>query len=535
MIRAVLLAACLSPIFAADRVLLLSLDGLGYKILSTDPATRDLKSLHAMARRGTFLPLRTSFPSKTAAGHAAIFTGKWSGGNGVFSNTNPLAPRGEHRFDESVTGFRSDSLTAEPIWTTAARRGVRTVAYQVTQAYPFTALSAGVDLPHPPVVVNGYQTKLIAPHRVARLADLARQPDGAYEWREGALRFRVERLKGEAVRVSWGSRSVVARKKGGFSPILPVENSGAYFRLFESSAHDLVLYRTSIHEPGVSGLDAATLLKATGAFIGNTPTALYRTGALGPTLFQGGDGTAERRYLECFELVTRQMTRQMLWLDEQQRPKLFVGYYPQPDDLEHLFYGLSRTGHPEFDAIRRQAYAILDRGLRPLLRRFAHVVVTSDHGMAPATHHIHMGALLTELGWPPERARANASCIFLNTADWRGGVVALTDAPAERERLAAALARHPLITRVYRYEELAAFGLAGERRPDACFDVVPLHYPDESDQGPVVTPYASPEGEHGFDPALEEMQAILVTTRRAVKASAVVEVAGLALALVAGR
>lgn len=524
----ILLVLGLLPTLAAERVLFLSLDGLGYKILSSDPAARELKSLHALARRGTLAPLRTSFPSKTAAGHAAIFTGKWSGENGVYSNTNPLMPRGEHRFDESIVGFRSDSLAAEPIWVTAAKRGVATVAYQATQAYPFTALSSGLGLPQPPVVVNGYQTKLIAPHRVLQLRDLIKQPDGSYAWEENGLRFRLQRM-GRAVRVSQGANSVTV--KSGFSAMLPVADSGAYFRLFAASAEEILLYRTSIHELGVSGMDGARLLKEAGAFIGNSPTGLYRTGAFGKTLVQGGDGIAERRYLECFDLVTRQMTRQMLWLDQHRRPRLFVGYYPQADDLEHLFYGLSRTGHAEVDAIRRQAYAIFDRGLRPLLRRFEHVVVTSDHGMSPATHHIHMGALLNDLGWPPGRARSNASCVFLNTADWRGGVIPLAEAPAERERLAQALGGHKLITRVYRYDELPAFGLGGDRRPDVCFDVIPLHYPDESTQGPTVVPYASPEGEHGFDPTREEMQSILVTSRKGVVATTVAELAALVRSL----
>lgn len=521
-----LLAAIAAP--AADRVLLLSLDGLGYKILSSDPAARELRSLHALAGRGTFTPIRTSFPSKTSAGHAAIFSGKWAGENGVFSNTNPRAPRAQYRLDETITGFRAESLAAEPIWTAAARLGHKTVAYQATQAYPFNKLSAGLDLPRPPVVLNGYQTKMLAPHRAVRPRDLVTQAQG-WLWRDGELTFHITRTGTQALTITHEGYTVkVTRQR--FSPLLRIGSTGAYFRLFEISASDFLLYRTSIHEPGASGIDAALMLQETGAFIGNSPTSLYRAGGLGAPLYAGGDGTAERRYLECFALVTAQMTRQMLWLDRRIQPRLFVGYYPQADDLEHVFYGLSQTGVKAVDEIRRQAYAILDRHLAQLLKRFGHIVVTSDHGMSPTTHEIHMGALLQELGWPPTHAKPNASCVFLNTADWRNGVIPVAEAASARERLATALARHPLITRVYRHAELPAFGLTGDRQPDVCFEVIPLHYPVESAKGPVVQAKAHAEGEHGFDPSREEMKAILVTSQRGVAMEAVVGIAPLVLA-----
>ena len=363
-------------LLAADRTLLLSLDGLGYQILSSDPAARELRSLHGIAERGGVMkPLRPAFPSKTSAGHAAIFTGAWVAENGIYSNTNPKTPRAGHRFDESVTGFRSDSLSAKPVWTRAAEKGIAAVAYQATQMYPFNARSAGLGLAKAPVVVNGYQTKMLAPHAVTGRV-------GA--WKEGSVELAVERDGRDAVRVSFAGRSVRVTLRGGFSRLLPVTvdgiRSGVYLRLFAIDAKSFLLYRTSIHELGVAGL-AASLLP--GAFIGNSPTTLYRKGGFGPPVYAGGDGAAERRYLECFGFIARRMTDQMLWLDRHVRPELFVGYYPHIDDLEHVFLGLSRTGHAEVDATRRAAYALLDEQLRRLLGRFARVVVVSDHSSVP--------------------------------------------------------------------------------------------------------------------------------------------------------
>ena len=57
-----------------------------------------------------------SYPSKTAVGHASIFTGVWPATHGVTGNSVPILPRSEHTFLESRSGFSSASLRFEPIY-----------------------------------------------------------------------------------------------------------------------------------------------------------------------------------------------------------------------------------------------------------------------------------------------------------------------------------------------------------------------------------------------------------------------------------
>jgi type I phosphodiesterase/nucleotide pyrophosphatase len=103
------------------------------------------------------------FPSTAAKPHVALFTGAYGNVNGISANSNPVAPRASPTFLERSVGFRSAGLTAESLWAAAARQGVKTVAYQVTQAYPFIPLNTAPSAPVPPVVVNGCQTSSIAP------------------------------------------------------------------------------------------------------------------------------------------------------------------------------------------------------------------------------------------------------------------------------------------------------------------------------------------------------------------------------------
>ena len=514
-----------------SRVLFISLDGLGFKNLTEDPVARELTSLHHLAKRGFLAPLQTSFPSKTAPGHAALFTGAWAGVNGIFSNRNPRTPRSDYGLQETITGFRSDTLTAEPIWTAAARQGVSAVAYQATQMYPFNKLSAGLGNSPAPTVLNGYQSLMLAPHRVIRQRDVKEIQPGVYQWTDGPLVFRLERLS-DGLRVSSGSSMILKatpletgppRKRllaRNFSDVLPVEangiRTGVYFRLFEYSSSDFLLYRTSAQELASSGVPF-DLQASDGPFVGNSALSLYERGMFGKPFVEGGDGTAERRYLETLELVVRQLTRHMLRLDERMKPRLLVGYYPVIDDLEHIWFGLASTGFSGLNPYRAWGYAALDEGLKPLIQRFAKhsILLSSDHGMSGITHEIRMGALLSDLGFAKETVVSNSTCLFINTTDWKQGIVRPEDRAGIVDELEAKLTAQGLFTRFYRQPDLSErFGLQGGNAPDLCFDVKPFYYPTEGSRGLAVSPYPYARGEHGFDPTRKDMESYVLASGR---------------------
>lgn len=98
-----------------------------------------LPNLQRLAGTGVYVKRTVgNWPSVTAAGHAAVFTGAYGNVNGVTGNGVPLAPFGEHTVGEGTTsGFSADNLLAEPVWVAAARQGRRVAALSVTQTSPF--------------------------------------------------------------------------------------------------------------------------------------------------------------------------------------------------------------------------------------------------------------------------------------------------------------------------------------------------------------------------------------------------------------
>jgi hypothetical protein len=548
--RWTVLALLAANLCSAQRLLLVSLDGLGHQNLISGGPAREL----SIVRRSGFLTgLQTAFPSKTATSHAAIFTGVWGDRNGIFSNATPLTPRAEHQVTETRVGFRSDSLQVEPLWVQTARRGWPTVAYQVTQAYPFTERSAGLSLPQPPVVANAYQTQTFAPWRVIRQSDVRETQPGVYEWIDGPVRLSLRRMPGGLEITSGPARVTVllapleAEPPGRrplarhFSAPLPLTvnglPTGAFFRLFELSPVDFLLVRSSVHEFGLSGGPpeaVGQLLLEAGPFVSNSPTSLYRRGQFGAMLQP--DSIAERRYLECAELMIRQLTRQMLWLDQRFQPRVFLGYYPWPDDMEHLWLSVSAY-QPEkgIDRYRRWGYLAANQGLTELAGRFRargdHRVWVSDHGMAPIHTNVSLGIALRDAGFlaADDRNRIvaaktlavpNSGCLYVNTVDWKDGVVPLPQRAQMIDRIQETLrklvdprTRQAVVREFYPREKWAEpFGWTGPNGPDLCVDLQPGYYPTESLRDGLFRREELPQGEHGFVPLRLEMRPIFAVS-----------------------
>lgn len=560
----------LSLLHGADRVVLISLDGLGQKTWTQDSAARELTALRNLSARGAVAEggMLTAFPATTANSHAALWTGAWGDVNGITFNSHPVGPRSEHTFLARGNGFRAEGLRAEPLWVTAARQGVRAVAHQVTQGYPFLPSNTW---PENLTLLNGYQTRTISPHMVLRAADV--RPGTAGVWRES-----LPESKQPAKHFSWMVGTVIlhgaliaasARYDTICIAVDPSRNrvcAGAfppetdpprkrplarhfsdplwipepvYFRLFDVAPDggDFLLYQAAQQELGYfdGSRDAAKsrrrLLSETGGFLGNAPYTLLERGALGPTLFDGGDGTAERRFLEAEELLIRQMSRHQSWLWQEMNPRLFIGYYPTIDEIDHTWYGLAARGDRRAARLRQWAFAALNRGLEDFLRHLDdrdHVLVVSDHGMAGVDKTIRVNVILHEAGLlaveeatrSVDAARSQAvyipyNCVLVNTRDWKQGVVAREDYTNTLDRVQAALDRvrdgdRPVFTAFYRTAaDVERFGWNGPTSPDLCFDVQPGYEAHGELSGSVVSA-RRPRGVHGFSPLREDMRAILL-------------------------
>ena len=264
---AVATALCFAA--AGGRVFLVSLDGLGYQAFHEDPVGRELTAVHQLAAEGVEARgLTPHFPSTTANGHAAIWTGMWGDRNGIASNSMPAFPRAEHTFLDRINGYRSDALRVQPLWVTAARQGVRTIGQQVTQAYPFTKINTAPDA----VVLNGYQTRLVAEHMLLRRADVKPEPcqktaaqgSRCYAWSAGPVKLHGMLVRGVqprfVIRAETGQSTVEAaaapleteppRTRAlarHFSTGLHLAQAGhagpatRYFRVFEVTAEDVLL------------------------------------------------------------------------------------------------------------------------------------------------------------------------------------------------------------------------------------------------------------------------------------------------------
>jgi hypothetical protein len=615
LLAAITFASNASPVLSQAResrkgngrpglVVYASLDGLAYNIWANDPVTRELRSLRSIAARGvTARGTIQSFPTITPAGHAALWTGAYGDISGVITTSNPMLPRIEHTAFERLSGFDSRNLHAEPIWVTAARNGLRAVSHQGTQNYPFIPFVTAPDAAVSPVLMSGYGPEPFSPHAFIRPANVTPEdpagwrpalpysalPVRAFRWKTGSLTFHGALVADQGSERVYNAMYVASDRAGrrvrvAMAPtesdyprgrrlaryfsdglILSVGEEAkpavAYFRLFElaQDGSDFFLYQPVIHELALydgtreSASSLLSMLEETGGFIGNGPAYLYRDGAFGRTLFEGGDGAAERRYLEAVELIVRQYNRHSEWLVKHYSPRLLLDYTPYPDEMEHTWYGLARpdvTGVDQRVArriqdFRRWAYQAIDQRVA-LLDRLAgpdgSIIFSSDHGMSPVAKEVKINLILRDAGLlfvndkgGIDTARTQAVhlkyCVLVNTADWRNGTVALEDRKKIIDRAVQALWRvkdpetgAAVFTDFFRPGEASApLGIGGPAGGDLYFELAPGYAASDALIGDVIVRARVPNGQHGFLSTRPEMLASFIARGPRIKPAGLIE------------
>jgi len=503
-------SACLlllAPAAFADTVFVFSLDGLGHEVFRTAP----LPTLQRLAAKGAQADgMQPAFPSTTANSHAALWTGAYGDVSGITANSQPRLPRKDHTFRERNNGYRADQLTAEPIWVTAARQGVRTVVYEAPQVFPFGPANTHEKA----ITLNGYQTRQVAPHQVLKRSDLKFASDAEFQFQHGPIELRGT-LTASGLRIGGIDVKAAPAESGlvGSRPLARYFSAGLYiddpvpaviyFRLFSYSNDDLLLYVSPVQEMGISQGDARPLLREAGGFIGNS----YQ----GPKL-------DEWQAMETTELLTRQNLAHTAWLQRHYQPGLFIGYLPVADELGHRYTGLRSAG--DATAIRALAwgFGVIERwsqGIAKLVGRRDHLVLTADHGMTPVSKAVNVNEILRRAGLGGDAVHVYNS-VLLNTADWKGGTV--TDRLTTRTRVQAALAAYDVFTGFYTPEEHGArYGIGGPAGSDLYFDLKP-GYTVRDQVGEVFPPLDKPIGVHGFRPDREDMLATLFAVGPAFKA-----------------
>lgn len=503
-----------------QRVVLVSLDGLGQQTFASDPAAAELRVLKDTARRGvSAAALQPAFPSTTANSHAALWTGAYGDVHHITANNPPLLPRSAHSVTERANGFLGHLLHAETFWVTAAKAGLTAVAHQPTQGYPFSPFNSAPGA----IVVNGYQTRLIAPHTLWTASDSTPSPDGSFTLRHGPLTIRATRLP-NALRLQANGQSIVVKAAPAESapprarplarhfsaPLHLAEPAAAlYFRLFALSPNDFRLYVTPWQELA-SSAPLPRLLPEAGGFIGNGAYPLLNSGLLSPA-----------EYLETAELVIRQMTRHAAWLFKHFTPHVFQTYLPFPDEFDHEWLALARAGSSAAQAHRLWGYIAINRGARQFARLASRprdtLLWTSDHGMTTVSKYLNVPRVLTAAGLDGKAAYLYNS-ILVNTTAWKAGTVP-PDARAavvDAARLALAAVRDPEtgqpVVPAFFTPELddETYGIGGPAGGDLYFDLAPGYQASGRTAGALIEPLKTPRGAHGFLPTRDDMSAILI-------------------------
>jgi hypothetical protein len=281
--------------------------------------------------------------------------------------------------------------------------------------------------------------------------------------------------------------------------------------------------------------------RAIGGWVGNSATSPYESGAFGRTVMEGGDGTAEARYLETAEHLTLQSMRGVEWMWKTYHPTLLLDYFPLIDNFDHVVYGYVDPASPRYDArvaarvqeLRRRAWALADVRLAHLrgLQRTGGLSTTAlfvsgDHGMRalwrifrPNVALARAGLLVADTAGRIDLSRRralspNGYWVTVNRTVWKGGIVPPAEeasvlAQAEQALLAArGTDGAPVVTRVFRAAEHDSLGLGGPVGGDLYYEVAPGYSWSSSARGAVAEALADPDANHGFPSVSSDMYTV---------------------------
>jgi hypothetical protein len=326
----------------------------------------------------------------------------------------------------------------------------------------------------------------------------------------------------------------------------------SYFRLFDLKADgsDFFLYFTRPTRPTLTARpeisnEASPSIRA---FVGNGANVLYLQGALGATIPQGGDGTAESRYLDTVMFLQQQIMETSRWALEQFPWDLFFTYTPYPDEAEHLWRGYLEPAIAGFrpDVATRlrpfleRVYQSADDLLGVLLklrRENTILALVSDHGMEGTGKLLAINKALQRaelLKLDPkgrvDLARTKAfypsfgnGYLLINSVDRKNGIVA----PGERDEIVQRIrdalfgirdGDRQVVTAVYDAQtDGALLGIGGESGGDVYFDVLPSYELDPRLGAVDLISKRDPHGMHGFNPARYSMRTLMVFSGPGIK------------------
>lgn len=390
----------------SNRAILVSIDALNEQILRETLTPEETPALYEIFENGACADYAISaFPSLTAPSHSSIWTGAYGDVTGISGNSQHRLPRSEYRITDTWSGFHYDPLSAESIWISAGRNGMRVAAHQTTQApgvpgyLPRTgertdslqqrrSEAEEILSGNKVMAFNGYN-RMISGDALLRAEDVTWTAAEEWSGLNGLVTnvdpkaFTFENSAGIFFGLLYGLNSYdsvlisatpsvsesiqataaepqTARSSTDlaqhFSQALevPVENGTVFLRVrlfeIEDDGSSFMLYHPRLHVVEANREDLRNDYdRAVRGWIGNSAVGLYRNGAFGATYPEGGSGLAEQRYLETAELMTRQLMRAADWLWNEKDPQFMLDYFPLSDTIDHTILGYLEKSAPMYD------------------------------------------------------------------------------------------------------------------------------------------------------------------------------------------
>jgi predicted AlkP superfamily pyrophosphatase or phosphodiesterase len=434
----------------APHLIIISWDANANWVVEKLLKENKLPNVARLAERGVRADYVTpAFPSKTAPGHAAIWTGAYSDVNGVSGNTVPLLPRESHTLLEQQDGFDSAALRAEPIWLTALLAGKRVVGSAATHMAPATPYLSAMKAAGIPeecfLSFDGFRVD-IAPAAVLTAQKLT--PASAWP----GVRADQGRTKEMSIDIGDNHFHVLAYDDSsdpaaGFDTVAvctdrkqmtpdcavlkPAEAADSTtrwskpfrvtkgklsgltsFRLFSlaKDGSEMTLYQRASAGMRSTASDELSeeYMRAAG---GSTDTGfqIYERGGLGPLLSQHGDGTAEKRLIEIIRRDLEMRERRGTFALQRLNPDLFFDYSSATDDAGHFWMGALDPESGVYDAALAEkiwpfyaaVFQLQDAWLGRLIEAAGPNTIVSlvgDHGMTGTSRTFYPNAVLERAG-----------------------------------------------------------------------------------------------------------------------------------------
>lgn len=551
----------LASLIAAQHPKLVSIvwDGAPDWILDGMLANGELPNVARLKQNGVCAEaVIPGWPSKTAVGHAAIFTGTWMNSNGISNNSVGLTPRADHDLSESISGFNGTALRAEPIWVTAALAGRKVVACSAATSFPcdpfveqiqkgggnvknFMEFS-GFETTWSPGKMYRDGTKPITSEIAGRsfairAFDDPKDPTVGYDsvgitpagGKEEVLKAKAENMEAQG----WSSPYLV--EKDGSA-------ANAYFRLWSlKPTGEMELYQRKVS--AIFGTEKPETIKAYveayGGFHDDEFSA-YEGGLFGKPIYEGGAGSAENRVLEIVKQDCDFLKRSFAYAWKTWKPEVLFHYTPMSDSAGHTWMGAIDPDTANDPALREKLFAIYKKVLQlqdgwlgfimDTVDKNTVVSLMSDHGMAGSRKTLYVNKILEDAGlcvrdsknaidWTKSKAAVPAWSDFfvvVNTTDRKGGIVPIDERDTVVAQIKEALlnARDSggklVVTGVFRPEDAMGMGIGGPTGGDVYFEIPAGFYPSNRSSKELVVDIKSPigNGVHGFMPYRRRMSAI---------------------------